>query len=500
MASWLLRHRVFVVAMALGSALRLMTMLGFGPALWFNDSYEYVSVALHPERPHPIRPNGYGFLLLILEPFHSFTLVVFLQHLMGLATAVLVYALLVKRFDLPGWGATLAAVPVLFDAYQIQLEQLVMSDTMFTLLVMIVITLVLWKRRMTWKTGVTVGLLLALTALTRSIGLAILGLVVVYLLMKRAGWRPVTAVVTATAIPVVAYMMWFNSAYGKFAMTNSDGLILYMRTSVFADCNKMKLEPDTIPLCVQEPAEKRKPYSQWYLWGYGWGEVLHRFGPGKFRELNNDAGSKFAREAITSQPLDYLGVVARDFFRSFHWGRPVFPDPNTFNLYEFPAPDSEDRVRVVPLRNWPTYKGWADTDAFAYEQGSPSTRVTKPWADIMRFYQDVFYLRGIMLGGILLIGLYGVAVRWRGLGGPVLLPWLAAVGLLLAPAAMAEFDYRYLLPAVPLACVAAAVTLRHGGRATWALRLLRLPRTTKSTQAKDAPQAEATPQVEATGK
>ena len=71
----------------------------------------------------------------LLKPFHSFTLVTFTQHLMGLATAVLIYALLLRKFRLPKWGATLAAAPVLFDAYQIQLEQLIMSDTQFTLLV-----------------------------------------------------------------------------------------------------------------------------------------------------------------------------------------------------------------------------------------------------------------------------------------------------------------------------------------------------------------------------
>ncbi len=86
---------------------------------------------------------------------------------MGLATAGLIYALLVKRFAMAGWAAALATVPVLFDAYQIQLETLIMSDAMFILLVTGVITLVLWHRSMTWKVGAAVGGLLALTALTR---------------------------------------------------------------------------------------------------------------------------------------------------------------------------------------------------------------------------------------------------------------------------------------------------------------------------------------------
>jgi hypothetical protein len=455
LAAFLRRHRLFVAAFALAAALRVITMLGYGPAMWFNDSYEYVSVALHP-RPHPIRPDGYGFWLLLLKPLHSFTLVVFTQHLMGLAAATLIYMLLRRRFGLPGWGATLAAVPVLFDAYQIQLEQLIMSDSMFMLLVVGAVTLVLWHRRMSWRIGVGVGLLLAMAALTRSIGLPILALVLAYLLVKRAGWKPLLAVATSCAIPVVAYMAWFNSHYGTFAMTQSDGLILYMRTSIFADCHKMQpLEKDFIPICINEPPEQRKQYSQWYLWGVGDGEVHHRYSLTKFNDLKNEVAGRFAKRAILSQPGDYLAIVARDFFRAFHWGRPTFPDPSTFKQYEFTVEDNK------PLPTWQLYKGRADTDAEEYEQGSPRTRVVSPWAEIMQSYQRLVRLPGTLLGIVLLAGLAGVVARWRSLGGPVLLPWLAAVGLILAPAATAEFDYRYLLPAVPLACIAAGVTLRR---------------------------------------
>ncbi|MFI6484255.1 hypothetical protein ACIBH1_40475 [Nonomuraea sp. NPDC050663] len=457
-----------MAAFAVGAILRLITMFGYGPAMWFNDSYQYVNVALHP-RADVIRPAGYSLWLFLLKPFSSLTLVVFTQHLMGLATAVLIYMLLRRRFGLPGWGATLAAAPVLFDAYQIQMEQLVMSDSMFTLLVVGVVTLVLWREQLTWRIGAAVGLMLAVTALTRSIGLAILGLVVLYLLVKRVGWKPIVAMVIACAVPVLGYMAWFKSDNGKFGMTYSDGLILYMRTAVFADCKKMEIDPrkelDLALMCLD--VEQRKPYAQWYLWGQGQGrddgtasEILHRWPGKKFDEFKNEIAGRFAKRAIMAQPGDYLRVVATDFLRSFHWGRPQFPEAKTFNQYEF-RPDQPARLEV-----WSTYQGRADTDAFMYEQGPPETKTKQPWASFMDVYQDWFFLRGIMLAPIMLIGLYGVARRWRRLGGPVALPWLAAFGLLLAPAATAEFDYRYVLPAVPLACLAAAITLRPRSAAT----------------------------------
>ncbi|MGJ6960999.1 hypothetical protein ACSDR0_03735 [Streptosporangium sp. G11] len=469
--AFLYRHRLFVAALALAFLLRVVTMLGYGPAQWFNDSYEYVSGAVNPDRPSALRPNGYSFLLLLLRPLHSFGLVAFVQHLMGLGVAVLIYSLLRGRFRLPGWGATLAALPVLFDAYQVQLEHLIMSDAMFMLLVVGVITLVLWHRRMSWRLGAVIGLLLALTALTRSIGLPILVLVVIYLMVKRTAWKTIAAMVVACALPVTGYMAWFASAHGNFAMTNSDGAILYMRTALFADCRKMKIDPreelELALLCISAPPGQRGFSGQKYLWWAQNGQRFHAFGVGStFTPETNKTAGAFAQRAILSQPLDYLGLVAGDFFRAFHWGRPRFPDFNTYRQYEF-LPET----KVLPA--WTSYRGSTDTDAQKYEPGLRTaqiqgklrvigTDVIDPWAGFMQAYQRVVRLPGIVLGVLLLIGLAGVAVRWRRLGGPVLLPWLAAFGLILAPAATAEFDYRYLLPAVPLACMAAAISLRHG--------------------------------------
>ena len=60
-------------------------------------------------------------MLRVLEPFHSLLLVTTLQHLMGIGLGVIIYGVLRTR-GLPAWGATLAAVPTLFDSRQIWLE------------------------------------------------------------------------------------------------------------------------------------------------------------------------------------------------------------------------------------------------------------------------------------------------------------------------------------------------------------------------------------------
>jgi hypothetical protein len=114
-------------ALAAGAALRVLALVAYPGVIWFyGDSYVYLATALRP-RPDLTKTVGYSFFLRALEPLHSFTLVAAVRHMLGLATGVLVYVLL-RRARLPEWGATLAALPVLLDAYVIQLEHLLMSD------------------------------------------------------------------------------------------------------------------------------------------------------------------------------------------------------------------------------------------------------------------------------------------------------------------------------------------------------------------------------------
>jgi hypothetical protein len=81
--------------------------------------------------------------------------------------------------------------------------------------------------------------------------------------------------------------------------------------------------------------------------------------------------------------------------------------------------------------------------------------------------QRVFWLYGPLFGLIMMLGLGGfvrVARRdgWRisiqrRRDGPSMMPWVAAVVLLVTPIAIADFDCRYLLPVVPFACLAAGL-------------------------------------------
>jgi hypothetical protein len=86
-----------------------------------------------------------------------------------------------------------------------------------------------------------------------------------------------------------------------------------------------------------------------------------------------------------------------------------------------------------------------------------------PWAAIIRGYQRYVWLPGTVYGLLLLFGLGGMVLTWRdsvggrGGGRDAFLPWGVSLAMIVVPAATAGFDYRYVLPAVPLACLAAAI-------------------------------------------
>jgi hypothetical protein len=457
-------HRLFIIVLTPAFLLRVDAELGYKWQSWFNDSFEYVQNTVHFTLD-PTRVSGYSIWLKILQPFHSFALVTILQHLMGLGVAVMVYALARHRFEAPAWLATLAAVPVLFDGFEIQLEHLVLSDTLFLFLLMLATTLLLWDRSVpSTRRCAAIGLLLGLTAVLRSVGLPLFALFAVYMILRRFGWRKVVATVGVCLLPIVAYAGMFDLEHGQFAMSDASGVFLYSRVMTFAECSKMHLPADELALCTTVPPDKR-PIAQAYIWTPQ--SPLDRFPPSKFSPLPNELAEKFAITAIETQPIGYAKAVFDDVWRVFGWKRDVFPNPQTYDEYIF-------GYRSVAIPAWDDANlGKYTSYAADYVHGNPVTQVVNPFAGIIRGYQRYVWLPGTVYGLILLVGLGGMVLAWRRLGGEALLPWAISAALIVIPAATAEFDYRYVLPAVPFACLAAVMAFSPGTAGGSLLRRLR---------------------------
>ena len=444
------RHWLFGLALAWAVALRVLAMLAFRPIMWFGgDSASYLATGLRLI-PDPSRVGGYGLLLWVLRPLHSLALVAGVQHLMGLVIGVLIY-LLARRHGLPAWVATLAAIPVFFDAYELQLEADAVPDIPFGLLVMVALYLLLrspGERRPAHV--VPAAFLLGVSAIFWPVGLVLLLILLVLLLaalvVRRTGVLAVAAAILAGAVPVAGYAAWFDLHEHQFSLTRSDGVFLWSRTMSFANCAVIRPPVSERTLC---PPDGPRIAASLYIWD-GNSPLLAMPG-GRFSARTNALALNFALRAIAAQPGGYATAVGHDFALSFAWNRPIHPDAGIVDRYQF----SDAATAWVPATMRTPGGGTVAGDQAAYDGGQPApARAVQPFASWLVSYQRYAYLPGTLLGVILLGGLAVMIIRRRALGG---LPWAFALAILLVPPLIADFDLRYLVPAVPALCLAAAL-------------------------------------------
>jgi hypothetical protein len=462
------RDPLFASALGAGAVLRLVAMLGYPGALWFSgDSYVYVGAALRP-RPDLSKVTGYSLFLRALLPFHSFTLVTGLQHLMGLAIAVMVY-LLARRAGVSKAWSTAATLPVLLDGFEIEDEHLLMTEVLFTFLVMLAMTAILWRKQTFWPVALGAGVLIGYAVTVRTEGLPILILFPLFLVWRGwrswRGWLAVVALAVGCAAPVLAYAAWFHEwdHSWSFTLTRSGGFYAWGRVSSFAECSVIKPPADELKICPSGSPSSRTPPGD-YIWHV---PQLHQDLPGgPVSVANNALLTNFAIRAVLAQPFGYVHSVLDGLLLSVEWPRHKYPDAGTVSYYYFRLqpqylPSNPNNPRDIWIPG-----GTAYSDAVSYGHASPST-VVEPFAALISLYERIVYTYGPLFGVIMLMGLGGV-VRIEGLRerrprliwsrrAGSMLPWVTAVVLLVFPIATADFDYRYLLPVLPFAGLAAGL-------------------------------------------
>ena len=471
------RNRWFTAALAGGALVRLIAVIGFPGALWFaGDSYVYLGAALRPQ-PNLSKTTGYSLFLRGLLPFHSFTLVAVCQHLMGLGDAVMIYWLLRRNGVSRKWS-TIATLPVLFDGFMIEDEHMIMTETVFTFCCMLALLLVMRSRAMSWWVALIGGLLLGYAAIVRTEGLVFLAIFPLFLLARGFrvyGWKKARAWIAPVALgvgcvaPVLGYALWFQSFSGHFGLGESEGYYLWGRVSSFANCAVIKPTGEQAVVCPKEPLTTRTAPGN-FIWH---APEVHQdldFLGGPVTPASNKLLTDFAIHAVEAQPLGYAKAVVHGLVMSVGPVRHDYPGRGTVYYYYF-------HRRPLPLpgpeKHAPWIKGgYPNQDWVTYGHAKPG-EVVEPFAVFMVAYQRVFYTWGPLFGLILVIGLGGwLRVRrprdWRPVRlrrlpvywsprGTSMFPWVVAVVMLVTPIAIADFDYRYLLPVIPFACLAAGL-------------------------------------------
>jgi hypothetical protein len=476
------RNKLFSLALAVGAVVRLAAVLGYPGALWFSgDSYVYLGAALRPT-PDASKSTGYSFFLRLLLPFHSLTLVVLLQHLMGLADGVMIYALLLHNRVPKKWAA-IASMPILLDGYVIEDEHLIMPEALLNFLALVALLLILWKPKVSWWRALLAGLLIGYAAVVHTEGAVLVVVFPLFLLIagwkSLRGWLAAILVGVGCLIPIGAYASWFHHYTGHYNITMSEGFYLWGRTSSFANCAVIKPTGEQAVVCPTQPIADRTPPG-YYIWfaPYVHQDMNSIGGPVSYK--GNQVLEDFAIHAVEAQPLDYVKTVVKGVGLSFGFPRIGYPDPGTTYYYDFHLHYVTSKYSLLPPKNqeWIPPLTTADSayaDWMKYGHETPGV-VHEVFAVPVLLYNRLIFTYGPVLAVILLLGLGGVIsvrrqgfdirsvrLRWQ-VRGTSMLPWITAVAMLVFPVAIADFDYRYLISVLPFACIAAGLAFAPARR------------------------------------
>jgi Dolichyl-phosphate-mannose-protein mannosyltransferase len=470
------RHWMFAALLALGAVLRAVVYAAYHPALIFPDSVRYLQYAQSfidgRWNVDELRQSGYSVLIIPAVLLHDLWVIPLAQHLAGLATATLVYAVLI-RFGVRPWLAAVATVPVLFDPLQLVLEQYVLTDIWTVFLLVAALVILVWPQgrqseseeaehtgRLGWRPAAACGLLLGLSVTLRAEELIMIVPAVIYVLISVRPWRRrakrLAALIGCFLVPVIGYLGWFDASHGQWNFTTFSGAFLYGRVADFASCAGLNLPSYEKPLCpTQPPAARNADFYTWDPQSPQW-----TFHPPS--GMSRDAVVRdFSLRILRHQPLAYIEEAGRDFVYGFSPIRGSGPEHYSPAYLQFQTSIRPDR------------QAYASIGALGYK--APAVR--PGLAGFLTDYGRWFYVPGPVFAAGLVLAVAGLVVGTRRRNKPratrdgCLLFTASAVLVLIPAAAFATFDWRYQLPQLTLIPVAAVLgAAMIGGRRLTAVR------------------------------
>jgi Dolichyl-phosphate-mannose-protein mannosyltransferase len=444
------RHWPLLLLLVPATALRAIVLAAYHPALIFPDSVRYVQYAHNFAHGHWTpdgeRQSGYSILIIPPVALNALWLIPLIQHLAGLATAILSYAILI-RLGARRWLAALATIPVLFDPLQLILEQYVLTDIWTALLLLAALAILAWPGQnrqgsRAAKAAAAAGLLLGLAVTFRDQELIMIIPAAVYVLAVMKGpprqrLRTLAALIAAFAVPVAGYLGWFDASHGRWNFSTFTGAFLYGRVAGFADCTGLTLPVYERSLCPTQPAAQR--VADFYTWNPASPQWTFTPPPGWSRD---SVVEDFSLRILEHQPLAYAQAAARDFWYGFSPVRG--PGPERYPLAYY----LQFQTHIKP-----------DTQANA-SLAAIGIKPPKSRPAIARFlhgYGKYFYIPGPVFAAGLLLGLAGCLMPSKRRSPACVLFTASAIVVLIPPALFATFDWRYQLPQLTLAPIAAVL-------------------------------------------
>ena len=396
--------------------LRGLSLAAYQPALLYIDSLKYLFGAWPGNDP-----LGYNVILKVLLIGGDLNTVTVIQHLVGLAMAVVLYLLLLRR-GTPRWLAALAAAPVLLDAYQVQIEQTIMPDVWFEALIVAGLAFLLWRPEPgPWRIAAG-GLALGASAPVAQVGQILIVPAVIYLLIIVPGWRRklLQAVIlcVAFAVPIAAFSFREYVVAHQFSLAPAAGSTIYGRLAESADCATLKMPAYERAVCPPRALAIR----------LGPDGLVHSAlspdhtyvaPPGR---THGEVIGNFEHRVLTQQPLRVVGGVLGDATRLFELHRVTSTGDTPISRWQFQTsyPTYGDSIFLSPGHtimlglHFQASGGPVQVRPLPAGMGGHAT-VNRPLASFLRGYQlNGGYTPGPLLAFATLAGLAGALIALAG--------------------------------------------------------------------------------------
>lgn len=443
--AWLGRHRLILLALLGAVAIRVVVTLAYRPALLFPDAIRYL-IQAHNFYLSSVRPSLYPLVLWpVVHITHSLTPIPIAQHAVVVTLACLCYAFLLRR-GLPAWGATLAVLPLLYDPLQLALEQFVLSDVFFEVLLVSACLVLLWRHRPGVARVLLVGLLVGLAGLTRGAGSFLIVVFLVALLCLRVRWTKLVAFVVVAVLPMAVYASFYQREHGQYALVSSGPRFLYARIAPVVHCRLDHLPQFERKLCPSGPVSGRKD-TNYYMW-HGENGAQYTIKP-SHGMTQLQIVKDFDKRVIRAEPLIYAQAALEDAAVGFAPTRTaeVPGYPAEYWLFE----DHYFSLDTFPQHFW---QRWLVRYDATYDASAASFLTT---------YRHLVWTPGPLMALLLLAAVVAAA----GFGRAWRCADRVAIGLLagscsmvlLTGAAFSGFSWRYQLTQIPLIPMAGALAI-----------------------------------------